>query len=99
MQRLKVQLGKYSEKLDEKHFYLGLSYLYEDVPDNEKAINHLAKSKELNPTSQLAPQANWFMALAYLKQGKIKEAKALLQLVIDANIWKKVEATALLNKI
>lgn len=86
-------------QLDEKHFYLGLSYLYEDVPNYEKAMNHLSISKELNSSSQLAPQANWFMALAYLKQGKIKEAKALIQLVIDANIWKEAEATALLNKI
>jgi len=86
-------------KLDEKHFYLGLSYLYEDVPNYKKAISHLATSKELNPSSQLAPQANWFMALAYLKQGKIEEAKVLIQLVIDADIWKKAEATALLNNI
>lgn len=96
---IESSMSKNSEQLDEKHFYLGLSYLYEDVPNYDKALDHLAKSKELNSSSQLAPQVNWFMALAYLKQGKIKEAKALLQLVIDANIWKKAEATALLNKI
>jgi Tfp pilus assembly protein FimV len=41
------------------------------------------------------------MALAYLKQGKVKEAKTMLQLVINENTtnWKKAEATALLNKI
>jgi tetratricopeptide (TPR) repeat protein len=90
-----------SEKLDEKYFYLGLSYLYEDVPNYEKAINHLAKSKELNSSSLYAPKAHWFMALAYLKQGKVKEAKTMLQLVINENTtnWKKAEATALLNKI
>ncbi len=94
-------MEKSSEKLDEKNFYLGLSYLYEDVPNYNKAISHLAKSKELNSSSLFAPKANWFMALAYLKQGKIKEAKALLKLVIDENStnWKKAEATALLNKI
>jgi tetratricopeptide (TPR) repeat protein len=94
-------IEKNSEKLDQKNFYLGLSYLYEDVPNYDKAISHLAKSKELNSSSLFAPKANWFMALAYLKQGNIKEAKALLQLVIDENSynWKKAEATALLNKI
>jgi len=96
---IESSMAKNSEKLDEKHFYLGLSYLYEDVANYEKAISHLAKSKALNSSSQLAPQANWFMALANLKQGKIKEAKALLQEVIKADTWKKVEATALLNKI
>ena len=98
---IESSMDKGSEKLDEKHFYLGLSYLYEDVPNYEKAINHLATSKELNSSSLFAPKANWFMALAYLKQGKIKEAKTLLQLVINENVagWKKAEATALLNKI
>lgn len=98
---IESSMGKNSEKLDEKNFYLGLSYLYEDVPNYDKAISHLAKSKELNSSSLFAPKANWFMALANLKEGKIEEAKALLQLVIDENAtnWKKAEATALLNKI
>ncbi len=96
---IESSMERNSEKLDEKHFYLGLSYLYEDVPNYDKAISHLAKSKELNSSALFAPKANWFMALAYLKQGKIKEAMALLQLVIDADSWKKAEATALLNKI
>lgn len=98
---IESSMEKSSEKLDEKNFYLGLSYLYEDVPNYDKAISHLAKSKELNSSSLFAPKANWFMALAYLKEGRIKEAKALLQLVIDENStnWKKAEATALLNKI
>lgn len=98
---IESSISKNSEKLDEKYLYLGLSYLYEDVPNYDKAISHLAKSKELNSSSLFAPKANWFMALAYLKQGKIKEAKALLQLLIDENStnWKKAEATALLNKI
>lgn len=98
---IETSIEKSSEKLDEKHFYLGLSYLYEDVPNYDKAISHFATSKELNSSALFAPKANWFMALAYLKQGKIKEAKTLLQLVINENVagWKKAEATALLNKI
>ena len=96
---IESSLEKNSDQLDEKNFYLGLSYLYEDVPNYKKAISHLATSKELNSSSLFAPKANWFMTLAYLKQGKIKEAKALLQILIDANLWKKAEATALLNKI
>lgn len=96
---IEKSIEKNTEKLDQKYFYLGLSYLYEDVPNYDKAISHLAKSKKLNSSSLFAPKANWFMALAYLKQGKIKEAKALLQILIDANIWKKEEATALLNKL
>lgn len=96
-----IEKNENSAKLDMKHFYLGLSYLYEDVPNYDKAIKHLAKSKELNSNSFFAPKPNWFMALAYLKQGKIKEAKALLELVINKNSanYKKVEATALLNKL
>lgn len=94
-----IEKNEKAGELDVKHFYLGLSYLYEDVPNYDKAISHLAKSKELNSSSLFAPKPNWYMALAYLKQGKIKEAKALLQLVINANNWKQKEATALLNKL
>ncbi|HFC00787.1 MAG TPA: hypothetical protein ENJ53_08290 [Phaeodactylibacter sp.] len=83
------------ENLDEKHFYLGLSYLYEDVPDYQKAVNHLLESKKLN-AQRFAPQADWFLSLAYLKQGKTAQAKALLQHIVDRNGWKKAEAKALL---
>ena len=95
---IESSIEKNEERIDEKHFYLGLSYLYEDVPNLDKAITHLAKSKEMNAPIYAA-QANWFMSLAYLKQGNKESAKALLQEVVNANDWKKAEATALLNQL
>lgn len=95
---IELSIKKFPEKLAEKHFYLGYSYLNEDVPNLDKAIQHLEKSKSLNATS-FAQQANWFLSLAHLKKGNKKEAEALLQQMIDTNGWKKAEATALLNKL
>ena len=86
------------ENLDEKNFYLGLSYLYEDVPDLDKVISHLETSKELN-AGRYGTEANWFMSLAYLKKGDKENAKVLLQEVVDADNWKKAEAVALLNNL
>lgn len=86
------------DRIDEKHFYLGLSYLYEEVPNLDKAISHLEQSKKLN-AQRFAPQANWFMSLAYLKKGNQESAEVLLQELVSANDWKKAEATALLNNL
>jgi len=86
------------EKLDEKNFYLGLSYLYEDVPDLDKVISHLETSKELN-AGRYGTVANWFISLAYLKKGDTETAKTLLQEVVDADNWKKAEAAVLLNNL
>jgi len=90
-------IKKNPEKLDEKNFYLGLSYLYEDAPDLDKAISHLETSKEMNDL--YSAEANWFMSLAYLKKGNKENAKTLLQEVVDAATWKKAEAIALLNNL
>ena len=56
-----------SGNVEMKHFYLGLSYLYQKVPNAEKALIHLEKSKK---SSLYKQQANWFMSLAFLKQGE-----------------------------
>ena len=92
---IEKSMEKTPENLDEKHFYLGLSYMYEEVPDYQKAVTHLLKSKTMN-AQRFAPQANWFLSLAYLKQGKTTKAKVLLQHIVDTNGWKKAEAKTLL---
>lgn len=95
---IEKSIEKNPEKLGEKNFYLGLSYLYEDVPNFEKAIINLEKSKSIS-TVRYGSQASWFMSLAYLKLGKKEDAKVLLQEVVKADNWKKAEATALLNQL
>ena len=89
------------KNLDDKYFYLGLSYLYEEVPNFDKAIANLEKSKELNPNSLLISSTNWYLGLAQLKKGNNEAAKVLLQKVVDDknSDWKKTEATALLNQL
>ncbi|MEM6967597.1 MAG: hypothetical protein AAF573_22725, partial [Bacteroidota bacterium] len=52
----------------EKHFYLGLSHLYNEVADFEKAIFHLEKSQSLN-AGLYGAMSNWYMSLAHLKKG------------------------------
>lgn len=95
---IESSIKKNPEKLDEKNFYLGLSYLYEDVPNLDKVISHLETTKEMN-AARYGTQANWFMSLAYLKKGDTETAKVLLQEVVDADNWKKTEAVALLNNL
>ncbi len=94
---IEKSIEKNPENLGEKYFYLGVSQMYETAPDYQDAITNLKKGKELN--SQFTSQANWYMSLAYLKLNKIKEAKALLQDVVNADNWGKAEATALLNQL
>lgn len=95
---IESSIKKNTEKLDEKNFYLGLSYLYEDLPNLDKAISHLEISKSLN-ADRYSTEANWFISLAYLKKGDKENAKAILQEVVEADNWKKAEAAVLLNNL
>ena len=82
----------------EHYFYLGLSYLYADPPDYDKAINNLMRAKVLNE-EHFGLQSNWYLALAHLKQDNRMAARPLLQMIISQGDWKKSEANELLLKI
>lgn len=81
---------------DEHHFFLGLSYLYEERPD--AAIRNLLRVPELNASSKFLQEHRWFLALAYLKNKQVDEGKAAL-LSIQPGEWKYQEAQRLLEAI
>ena len=83
---------------DEKHFYLGLCYLYQKEADHKNAIMHLEKSKQINPT-RYGQQANWFISLGLLNLQKDNEAKVLLEEMVESKGWKSAEAAALLKEL
>ena len=95
---LERSIEKDITNVDEKHFYLGLCYLYQKVSDHENAIIHLEKSKQINP-DRYEQQSNWFISLALLNLQKDEEAKPLLEKMVDSKGWKSAEAAELLKEL
>ncbi len=82
----------------EHHFYLGLSYLFQDNNKAQNAISNFEKSLELNK-STYAQEIAWYTALANIQLGKKDLAKQQLQNIINNKHWKHKEATKLLKEI
>ena len=61
---------------DTLNYFVGSSYLAKDI--TEKAVTHLAKVSGMS-NSYFANDANWYMGLALLKQGKKAEALTYIQ--------------------
>ena len=76
-------------------FYLGTSYLLQDLPAPKKAIQNLklatTKSKELQH------EINWVLALAYLHDHQLELAKDMLEKIISNQQFMVPEASALLE--
>jgi len=62
---------------------------------HEKAINLL--NEYITNDGKLADRATWYLALSYLKLGKIKPCKTTLKTLIELNSFKTNEALNLLN--
>ena len=96
---LERSIEKDITNVDEKHFYLGLCYLYQKVADHENAIIHLKKSKEINP-DRYEQQSNWFISLALLNLQRDEEAIPLLEKMVENNKgWKSGAAAELLKEL
>lgn len=80
----------------EEKFYLGLAYLYQNQGQNKKAIAYLQQAKSENPILY-EENANWFTALAYLKDKQNKAARQILQEIIENKSWKHQDAKQLLE--
>ncbi|MCF8283262.1 MAG: tetratricopeptide repeat protein [Bacteroidales bacterium] len=73
--------------------YLGLSYMM--VNENQNAIDIFG---EISAESSFVPDAEWYMALAFLKMNKIPEAKAALQKIVEQpKHFKQEEAGKILS--
>lgn len=77
-------------------FYGGIVNLKQEKP--EQAISHFKEVLQ-EQDNLLASQANWYIALAYLKTGNINQVKYYLDKIITANMDRKEEAKELLQKL
>lgn len=66
------------------HYYLGLSYLAAGSHTNN-AIEELKEAIKTSANDDLKSKARWYLALAYLKTGKEKEAASLFEQISKNN--------------
>ncbi len=82
----------------EQHFYLGLSYLYASKPDYLQAVANFESSKQLQ-IAQFGAQADWFIALAFIRLGDKMKAKTILEKIVLQDGWKKESALKILEEL
>jgi len=85
-------LSRDSSNLEDTRFYLGLSYLYNEKP--EEAIKVLKNL--LSVSSKYTQQIRWFLALSYLKNNDLEQSRQLLKNIKEKN-YKFDEAQMLLD--
>ncbi len=76
-------------------FYLGLGYLYQPEPDYEQAITALRSL--IDRSASFQEEAQWFLALAYLRNDQPEQAESLLRTIVDRQQWRSEEAAKLLG--
>ncbi len=93
MMYLQNYVQQYPDELS-PYLYLGIAYM--EVEDMSQAIQ---KFQKLTTSPELGQQAQWYMALAYLKEGKIEKSIEILKNIVDIQSahYKRGEATTLLK--
>ncbi|MEO1514042.1 MAG: hypothetical protein AAFV95_03490 [Bacteroidota bacterium] len=78
--------------------FLGLSYLYEG--QFEEAITHLSAVSQHPANGQnLEQESRWFLSLAYVKVGKLEEARNELRQIVEKEHWPSQKAVQLLDQL
>jgi tetratricopeptide (TPR) repeat protein len=78
-------------------FYLGISYLKQSAPEPGKAITQLQAAKAQNP--ELSQEADWVLALAYVKSGHSEEARTILENIVASRAFMSTKAEQLLRTL
>lgn len=76
-------------------FYLGNAYLSADKAKEAESIFQ----NYLNNYTEFAPESKWYLSLSYLKQGKVNEARKLLEELFKGNKDYSKKAGDVLNKM
>lgn len=79
------------------HFYAGISQLAEIPPKLPGAIGHLQYVAATD--SDYYQPAQWYLALAYLKNGEEQKAKVLLEKMVAEGSYRKDAIEALLKEL
>lgn len=84
-----IKVTKDTPNLIEDHFFLGLSYFYNN--QYEEAIKVLRHANTLNTHDNFPSKEviNWYLGLAYLQNQEIERAKPILQKIATTSITKK----------
>jgi len=83
---------------DEQRYYKSLALAYQENPSYQAAIQILSVISD-NEDSSFTEEANWFLALFYLKNGQVEEGKTILNQIIKSKAWKQKEAATLLKSL
>lgn len=79
------------------HFYAGVSQLAQASPNINQAISHLEYVAATD--SDYVQPAKWYLALAYVKNGEVQKAKALLEKMAAESSYRKSAVEALLKEL
>lgn len=71
-------------------FYKGLCYLYQETANYSKAVSILLPVS--SSEHRLNERAEWFLALAYYKNGDMNKARLIFQKIARENLYKKTES-------
>jgi tetratricopeptide (TPR) repeat protein len=67
------------------------------INESTEAIRVL--QEHLQTDGELRSKSHWYLALAYLKENDVEKAKKTLEVVIEQNVFKVIEAKALLKAL
>jgi hypothetical protein len=98
--RLREEIVLMPEANTEDLFFLGISYLYQDPPKGEQAIEPLEKAvADPTGTSLIQEESEWYLTLAYVEAGRFAAARKMLNEKIRNGGWNASKATDLLNSL
>ncbi len=98
--RLREEIATLPEANTEDFFFLGISYLYQNPPKGEQAIEPLQKAVA-DPTGKglIQEEAEWYLTLAYVEAGRFAAAREMLNEKIRNGGWNASKARDLLNSL
>lgn len=81
---------------DEQQYYVGLAQGLKSSPNFPVAITQLSA---ISDESLFKEEANWYLALFYIQENRMKEGKQLLQSIVNTKSWHYNRAVELLEKL
>lgn len=98
--RIREEIAMMPQANTEDFFFLGISYLYQDPPKGEQAIEPLQKAvADPTGTGLIQEEAEWYLTLAYVEAGRFAAAREMLEKKIRNGGWNASKARDLLNSL
>jgi len=97
-EQVEAEILKINNPNAEQQLYLGLSKLYKTNPNIKETISLLESIKD-RPDNFHQDATDWYLALAYFKNGQHESAKPIIKLIAEGDHFKSLEAIKLLKHI